>query len=223
MTTNIVSIRGRQATTTSEAIATGCKLAHKQVIAMVRKYRSEFEELGPLAFETRKGEALPQGGYAKATEIAILNEDQATYIITLFRNSPIVRRFKLALVKAFRKALNEIARLYANPPRADIIKAKRAAHNPMMDALIEVREEEGKETNEVHFMCENKLCNWAVTGRFAKANERELSNEDATLLERVRSRNAALIVAGLEYQERKARLRAFATRARTKLVLKEAA
>ena len=37
-----------------------------------------FEEFGPLAFETRKGKALPQGGFAKATEYALLNEQQAT-------------------------------------------------------------------------------------------------------------------------------------------------
>lgn len=219
MTTDIVEIRGQQATTTSLAIAEGCKLDHASVIKIVRKYRPHFEAFGFLGFEIQEN----RGTQGAQTEYAVLTEDQATFAITLFRNNETVIRFKVALVKAFRKALNEIARLYANPPRADIIKAKRAAHNPMMDALIEVREEEGKETNEVHFMCENKLCNWAVTGRFAKANERELSNEDATLLERVRSRNAALIVAGLEYQERKARLSAFATRTRTKLALKEAA
>lgn len=217
---NLVEIRGQQATTTSLAIADGCKLAHKQVIAMVRKYRSEFEELGQLAFETR---VVSAHGAGQATEIAVLNEDQATYAITLFRNTLIVRRFKLRLVKEFRRALNEIARLYANPPRRDIIKAKRAAHNPMMDALIEIREEEGKETGEVHFMCENKLCNWVVTGRFAAIDESSLSNEDACLLEMVRSRNAALIVAGLDYQDRKARLHAFAARSRMKLSLQEAA
>ena len=215
--TNLVEIRGQQATTTSLAIAEGCDLSHQSVIRLVRKYAADFKELGEVGFQIRLN---PQGS---PTEIAILNEDQATYAITLFRNTLIVRRFKLRLVKEFRRALNEIARLYANPPRGDIIKAKRAAHNPMMDALVEIREEEGKETGEVHFMCENKLCNWVVTGRFAKINERDLSNADASLLEQIRNRNAALIVAGLGYQDRKARLSVFATRARTKLVLKEAA
>lgn len=223
MTTNIVEIRGQQATTTSLAIAEGCKLAHKQVIAMVRKYRSEFEELGPVAFETRKGEALPQGGYAKATEIAVLNEDQATYLITLFRNTLIVRRFKLRLVKEFRRALNEIARLYANPPRADLVRAKRDASHILTDSILEWRTDHDKPTNDVHYMSEQKLCNWAVCGAFQKLDESSLSNEDLELLRRVRERNAALIVSGIEYQERKARLSAYATKARMKLVLKEAA
>jgi hypothetical protein len=51
-----------------------------------------------------------QGG-GIALEYAELNEDQATYLITLFRNSDVVRKFKIQLVKAFRKALNEIDRL----------------------------------------------------------------------------------------------------------------
>jgi hypothetical protein len=49
----------------------------------------------------RKGKALPQGGFAKATEVALLNEPQATFLLTLMRNSEIVVKFKLALVKAF--------------------------------------------------------------------------------------------------------------------------
>ena len=211
----LVEIRGQQATTTSLAIAEGCGLSHQSVIRLIRKYASDFAELGRVDFEIRPFET--EGGNQER-EIAILNEDQATYAITLFRNSPIVRRFKLALVKAFRKALNEISKLYANPPRPDIIKAKRAAHSPMMDALIEIREDEGKATDARHFMCENRLCNWVIAGRFENLYESSLSYADAVLLEHVRDRNRALILAGLDYQDRKARLMAFATRTRTKLL-----
>ena len=143
-------------------------------------------------------------------------ENQATYLITLFRNKPIVRRFKLTLVKAFRKALNEISRLYADPPRRDLLAAKRAAHHPMMDALIEAREEAGKETDSRHFMCENRLCNFVVTGAFAKLDESALSNEAAWLLGQVRERNRALLLAGLDYETRKSRLQGFAVRLRTR-------
>jgi phage regulator Rha-like protein len=212
----LVETRGQHAWTTSEIVAEGCGIQHKNLMAMVRRYTEEFSELGPLAFETRKGKALPQGGQAKATEYAVLNEDQATFAITLFRNTPVVLRFKLALVKAFRRALDQIARDFANPPRRDILTAKRQANRPMLDALVEMREELGKDTGENHYRCEARLCNGIVTGKFEKLDERTLSNADAELLEQVRDRNRALLLAGLDYASRKTRLLAFATRWRTK-------
>ncbi len=212
--TNIVQIRDQQALTTSLIVAEHCELAHKQVIALVRKYQSDFEELGPLAFETRKGEALPQGGFAKATEYALLNEDQATYLITLFRNTTIVRRFKLALVKAFRKAINALN----SPARAGVIRAKRDANRLLTDALVEAREEAGKAIKPYHFSNEALLCNEIVTGQRGKLDESTLSLEDADLLRRVRERDAALVTAGITYPERKARLTAFAIRQRTQRI-----
>ena len=212
MKTNIVEIRGQQALTTSEAVAEGCGIQHKSVLQVIRKYAEQFASLGEVAFEMRLN---PQGS---PTEVAILNEDQATFAITLFRNTPAVLAFKLALVKAFRRALNRIQRDFANPPRQGILTAKRQSNRPMLDALIEAREEQGKATGAAQFMCEAKLCNWALTGRFEAIDEATLSNEDAALLEAIRDRNRAFILAGLGYDDRKARLFEFATRSRTRRI-----
>lgn len=214
MNLQLVETRGQQALTNSLVVAEHCGITHQAALKLVRKYQADFEEFGLLGFEIRPRSAGQHGG--GDVEIVILNEDQATYLITMFRNTPTVRRFKRALVKAFRKALNEIARLYANPPRADILKAKRLANRPMMDALVEAREEVGKATDERHYMSESKLCNWAVLGHFAKIDEKALSNEDAALLEWIRDRNRAYIIAGLDYETRKQRLAEFAIRRRTK-------
>jgi phage regulator Rha-like protein len=214
MKTNIVEIKGQQVFTTSLVIAKACdNRSHESTIKLIRKYQSDFEELGTFGFEIQKS-----GGIE--TTYAILNEDQATYLITLFRNTPIVRRFKLELVKAFRKALDEVARLYANPPRRDILEGKRKAHHGMMDALVELREEAGKNTEAHHFMTENKLCNWAVTGSFNGINETALSNEDAILLGKVRRCNESYIMAGLDYAERKKRIQVYVMRYKTKLISK---
>jgi len=208
----IVEIRGQSATTTSIAVAAGCDMQHKTVIRLVRRYQSDLEDFGLVNFQS----SLNSQG--SATEYAILSEDQATYLITLFRNTPIVRRFKLSLVKAFRKALNQIQRDFANPPRQSILKAKRASNKPMLEALIEIREELGKPTGAVQFMSEAKLCNWALTGRFEGLDESTLSNDEAELLEAIRDRNRAFLLAGLDYADRKARLFEFATRYRTRLL-----
>jgi len=153
-----------------------------------------------------------------ATEYINLNEDQATFLITLFRNTPTVLEFKCRLVEEFRKALDEINKLYANPPRQGIIQEKRDTHGFMMNALIEFRSEQGKETKPVHYMSENKLCNGVVTGDYSRAYEATMTNEQLILLALVRRRNESYLMAGLEYSERKAKLIAFAMKYRTKLI-----
>lgn len=118
---SIVSTNGQQAFTNSLIVAKGCPTErknkqsgeitlhdrdHRDVLKLVKQYQAEFEEFNPLRFETALGKKLPQGGYGQETEYAILSEDQATYLITLFTNTAIVRKFKRDLVKAFRKALD---------------------------------------------------------------------------------------------------------------------
>jgi phage regulator Rha-like protein len=85
----------------SETIADGSGVQHKNVLDLIDSRRPDFEDFGPLAFETRKGVALAQGGFAKGTRFALLNEAQATLLMTFQRNTDQVVAFKKALVKAF--------------------------------------------------------------------------------------------------------------------------
>jgi phage regulator Rha-like protein len=71
---------------------------HKNVIALIDQYRSDFEELGRVAFQTRPFET--NDGQQKQ-RVALLNEDQAYLLLTYSRNTPIVRALKVELVKAF--------------------------------------------------------------------------------------------------------------------------
>lgn len=98
---SIVTLTDGVPTTTSLAIADGAEIQHKNVLELIRTYLADLEEFGGVAFETRKGSPLPQGGFAKATEVAILNEQQTTLLFTYMRNSEVVRAFKKRLVKEF--------------------------------------------------------------------------------------------------------------------------
>lgn len=213
---SLVQTVGQKAFTTSLVVARGCdNKSHKTTIELIRKHQAMFEKLHPLTFETAKGEPLPQGGFAKSTEYAVLSEDQATFLVTLFRNTPTVLEFKVNLVMAFRRALDHIAVGYANPPRTGITQEKRLSHWDMTGALKEAREEAGKDTDAKHYMCENKLCNSCITGKYAKLDETTLTNEEMELLKKVRIKNAAYIRADMEYAERKVKLHAYAERLRT--------
>lgn len=94
MSADLVLLHHNEPMTTSLAIAEGTQNTHKAVIQLVRKYVDDLQEFGTLAFEMRKSGGMP-------TEVAFLNEPQATLLITYLRNTDTVRRFKIALVKAF--------------------------------------------------------------------------------------------------------------------------
>ncbi|SPU27063.1 Uncharacterized phage-encoded protein [Candidatus Bartonella washoeensis] len=97
---NLVTINSAGiAVTTSLKIAKGVGNTHKTVIQLVRNNRKDFEEFGSLAFEMQVSRKDGKGGQKR--EIAILNESQATLLMTYMRNNDTVRAFKKALVKAF--------------------------------------------------------------------------------------------------------------------------
>lgn len=96
----VTAIEG-EARASSEVIAYGVEAQHKNVLSLIRNHLVDFESFGPLAFETRKGKALRHGGFAKATEYAMLNEHQASLLIAFMRNSPKVVKFKVALIREF--------------------------------------------------------------------------------------------------------------------------
>ena len=79
----------------SEAIAQGFKLQHKNVLELVRRHLLRLEVFGKVAFETR----LNRRG--SATETALLNEQQASLLIAMMRNTDEVLDFKVALIGEF--------------------------------------------------------------------------------------------------------------------------
>ena len=99
MTNPIVFARDGQLLTTSETIAAGVGVQHKNLLALVRTYKADFETFGTVAFETRG-----LNGTADYAVFALLNEQQATLLVTYCKNTAPVRAFKIALVKAFYEA-----------------------------------------------------------------------------------------------------------------------
>lgn len=76
-------------------------ITHGAVLKTIDSYLDCFQEFNPLRFEIAKGEILPQGGRAKATRYALLNEDQSYLLLSFSRNTKPVRALKVELVKAF--------------------------------------------------------------------------------------------------------------------------
>lgn len=91
--------------TNSLAIAEGVDRPHKNVVELIRVNICDFESFGRVAFETRPFESA---GGIQHKEVAILNEHQATLLITFMRNIGVVKEFKKRLVKAFFEMRDEL-------------------------------------------------------------------------------------------------------------------
>nr|WP_302145398.1 Rha family transcriptional regulator [Limosilactobacillus mucosae] len=82
--------------TTDEIIAAYSENDIESVKRLAREHKQDFEEFGFFGFEIRK---LPRRG--RPTKTYKFNEQQATLLMTYLGNTPKVRAFKKALVKAF--------------------------------------------------------------------------------------------------------------------------
>ncbi|WP_410931908.1 Rha family transcriptional regulator [Pseudomonas sp. SIMBA_067] len=96
--TPIVAIVDGEAVTTTATIAHETGNEHASVIALVRKYQADFGEFGGVRFQI---EPFETAGGMQSREIALMNEQQATLLLTYMRNTAIVREFKKRLVKEF--------------------------------------------------------------------------------------------------------------------------
>jgi phage regulator Rha-like protein len=95
---------GAEPFTTSKVIADFSGVAHRKIKIAIRGHEQEFKSLGLLASYG----AESTGG--RPEEYYRLNEPQASFLMTLLKNTPIVVAFKLELVRQFYAMRSELQR-----------------------------------------------------------------------------------------------------------------
>lgn len=98
MSNVLAFVRGSELVTTSSIISLGVQTEHRAVLQLIKKYIDDLKTFGNVLFET---ESFKTTGGTQKREIAILNEPQTTLLLTFFKNTEIVRKFKIALVQKF--------------------------------------------------------------------------------------------------------------------------
>lgn len=109
MSNSIAFLQNGLPVTTSVIISHGIQLSHEPVIKLIRKYLDDLKTFGNVLFET---ESFKTAGGTQKREIAILNEPQTTLLLTFFKNTEIVRKFKVALVQKFYELRNQLQAKY---------------------------------------------------------------------------------------------------------------
>lgn len=106
-------------------------------------------------------QALKSGQKQK---IYLLNEQQATYLVTLLENNAIVRKFKLELVKQFYQMrqllLEKQTQLWRNTRTES--KINRLMETDEIKRLIEYAKAQGSKNADKYYIIFSKLANKAV-------------------------------------------------------------
>lgn len=148
---NLVTLRGKNIVTNSLIIAEGTDNEHRSIIRLIQRYEEKFERWGKMRFVDLKSEN-PLGG--RPTTVALLNEPQATFLITLLRNTDIVLDFKSELVDQFYK-MREILLRHQNAEWLEIRRAGIKTNKKMTAAiqqdLIPLAREQGSTTDDKFF------------------------------------------------------------------------
>ena len=152
---DLVVVKKNEVFTDSLIIAGGTGFEHHTITRKIRDFTSDFEELGYLDVVSKYTGGNPQ-------KIYLLNEPQASYLITLLENNAIVRGFKLALVKEFyrmRQFILEKQSAEWKESRTIGKKARKDEMDVIMRKLIPLAESQGSNNAGKLYMSYSKLVN----------------------------------------------------------------
>lgn len=151
----LVILKGNDAFTDSLLISKGTGNKHHAIQQLISKYESDFQEFGKVAFEMRP---LESGQSAK---VFLLNEEQATLLLTYMKNTEQIRTFKKNLVSEFYKMRHFILerQTQAWVETRKYGKLTRKAETDTIQKLVEYAKEQGSGHAEMLYMTYSKLAN----------------------------------------------------------------
>lgn len=167
---NLVLLKNKDAFTTSLIIAEGTNNEHKSVAALIRKHKSDFEEFGAIRFSDLKS-LNPLGG--RPQKVYLLNEQQATLLVTYLDNTEIVRQFKKELVRQFydmRRLLLERQTQAWQETRYHG-KLTRHAETDVLKELIDYAKDQGSQNADMLYVNYTRLAN-----KMAGISKRDLAS-----------------------------------------------
>ncbi len=197
----LVEVRQDEVFTNSKIIAEGTGNKHHAVQQLISKYEEDIKDFGVLSFEMR---VLKHENYKGSTreKIYFLNEEQATFVITLLRNSKVVVAFKKELVKQFyamRKFLIEKqSKLWIETREAN--KENRLKETDVIKKLEEYAKEQGSENHMKLYMVYTKLAKTVVGGNRDNMSASDINN--LTLVESIILQTIKIDMSmGMHYKE----------------------
>ena len=193
----LVYMDGKKEPYTLSSIVAECtNLQHHTITKTIRKHQVRFERFGKVGFKIH---AMDSGQSAKDY---ILNEQQATLLVTFLKNTEQVANFKMNLVKAFFEMREELSKF----------RMQRALEKPKRKTLHDSIETWTNAPKHAHSTMNNLLLK-AVTDRNAKQLREErggyngidsLTSVELEQYQALEDMVIAMIGLNMSYQEIKA-------------------
>ena len=187
--------------TDSIAIANGAKIEHRAVIQLIKTHLEDLQDFGRVTFQMLPFET--KGGIQQI-KMCRLNKDQATFLITLMKNTQPVISFKKELVRQFYQMEQFIQTLVST--RKDY---------PLLTENVKLLHESPKP---YHFSNECDMINRLVVGmtakQFRKANgipkgesiRPYLTDEQIWLMNTLQKADIGLMISEPNFEARKRHL-----------------
>ncbi|MCI8800322.1 MAG: Rha family transcriptional regulator [Lachnospiraceae bacterium] len=178
----LVEVRKDDVFTNSKVIAEGTQNQHESIVAVIQKYEKDIADFGRIEFSDLKS-GNPKGG--RPERMYYLNEEQATFVITLLRNSKVVVKFKKELVRQFyamrRFLIEKQSKLWNDTRLAS--KENRLKETDVIKLLVEYAKEQGSTHSDQLYRVYTKLANSIVGGKRDDMTASELNT--LTLVESI--------------------------------------
>ena len=176
----MVELKGNDVFTNSKVIADGTNNQHESVVAIIRKYEKDILDFGNIDFSD-----LKSGKRGQPERVYYLNEEQATFVITLLRNSKIVVKFKKELVRQFyamrRFILEKQSKLWGETRIAN--KENRLKETDVIKLLVDYAKEQGSTHSDKLYVTYTKLAKSVIGGNRDNITVSDLNN--LTLVESI--------------------------------------
>lgn len=171
---DLVYLKRDDAFTDSLIISAGTGIEHRKIKAAIKKHEKKLREFGKLSAPYK---AESTGG--RPEEYYSLNEAQATFLITLLKNTDVVVNFKAELVKQFvamRKLIAEKQTTAWIETRQQG-KLTRKAETDVLKQLVEYAKKQGSGHADMLYMTYSKLANkYAGVDKRDNATVMQLNN-----------------------------------------------
>ena len=169
----LVELKGNDVFTNSKVIADGTNNQHESVVAIIRKYEKDILDFGNIDFSD-----LKSGKRGQPERVYYLNEEQATFVITLLRNSKIVVKFKKELVRQFyamrRFILEKQSKLWGETRIAN--KENRLKETDVIKLLVDYAKEQGSTHSDKLYVTYTKLAKSVIGGNRDNITVSDLNN-----------------------------------------------